>query len=213
MRILFRLAIVIVFAALTWFLFSTAREMQGAEQPDHSKIILCFAGIVLLAVLGGSVLAFSVLPAAAESVGNAFFSPNEEIEKSPHSDAQAKMAQGDFPGAIEEYRRAFEADPSDTLALSEIARIYCERLQDFDLAAAALEQALQNEWPHDQAAFLASRLVDVYWKYQHDAVRARPVLIQIVESMPETRHAANATHRLLEIDRALETGALPDQSA
>jgi len=46
-------------------------------------------------------------------------------------------------------------------------------------------------------------MVDVCWLHQHDAIRARAILIKIAEDMPETREAANALHRLQEIDRAL----------
>jgi hypothetical protein len=45
--------------------------------------------------------------------------------------------------------------------------------------------------------------VDVYWNQKRDASRARHMLMQIAETMPNTRHAANAMHRLHEIDRAL----------
>ena len=84
-----------------------------------------------------------------------------------------------------------------------MAKIQCEHLENPAGAAETLEEALKKEWPPESAAFLSSRLVDVYWKYQHDAPSARALLMQIIEAMPETRHSANAMHRLQEIDKQL----------
>jgi hypothetical protein len=86
-----------------------------------------------------------------------------------------------------------------------VAKICCEHLDDAPGAAELLEQALQREWAPDDAAFLSARLVDVYWKHQHDARGARALLLQIIEAMPGTRHAANAEHRLREIEQQLAT--------
>jgi outer membrane protein assembly factor BamD (BamD/ComL family) len=62
--------------------------------------------------------------------------------------------------------------------------------------------SLRDRLPED-AALLCSRLADVYSTYQHDITKARALLMQVIETMPNTRHAANATHRLQEIERQL----------
>jgi tetratricopeptide (TPR) repeat protein len=146
-----------------------------------------------------------IVPVIGSSMGGFFFNPGTEIEHDPHSDAIAKLAQGDPEGAIEVYEAILESDPSDTLALSEIARICCRDLGDTPRAAAVIEQALEKEWPHEQSSFLGNRLADIYL-LQRDPVRARQVIILIAETMEGTRYAANAQHRLREIDRALEPG-------
>ena len=118
----------------------------------------------------------------------------------------AKIAQGDYEGAIEEYKKAsLRRPPDDTHALSEIIgpSLYCDKLHDHDAAELFMEDALQKEWPPEQGVFLASRLVDIYWTHKHDAARARHVLTQIAETMPDTKYAANAVHRMHEIDRTL----------
>jgi|ERR1700677_70530 len=177
-----------------------AREKAGG---DETVIIVLFLAIIFLAIVIGGVVALAVVPAIGETIGNFFFNPNQEIEKNPHSNAMAKIAQGDYEGAIEAYKKNVEEDPEDMHALSEVIHIYCDKLHDHDSAERYLEEALKNEWPPEQGAFLASRLVDVYWNHRHDAERARHVLMQIAETMPNTKHAANAVHRLHEIDRAL----------
>jgi tetratricopeptide (TPR) repeat protein len=144
-----------------------------------------------------------IMPRLGDAVGNFFFQPNQEVEKDPHSSAAAAVARGDYEAAVEEYRQILEKDPTDTLSYSEIAKISCEHLDDSLGASALLEQALQREWSPEDAAFLSTRLIDVYWKYQHDACSARALLVQIIENMPGTRHAANAEHRLREIEQQI----------
>jgi lipopolysaccharide biosynthesis regulator YciM len=143
------------------------------------------------------------MPSIGDWIGNFFFQPNEQAVRDPHSDAQAALARGDHAGAVEEYRRVLGDDPDDLLSYSEIAKISCEHLADPAAAAQMLEQALEREWPPDDAAFLTSRLVDVYWQHQHDGPGSRALLLQIIEAMPGTRHAANAQHRLHEIDKQI----------
>jgi hypothetical protein len=84
-----------------------------------------------------------------------------------------------------------------------MARIQCEKLSDPDSAADLLEGALARDLLPEDAAFLCSRLADVYWDHQHDIVRARELLMRVIEAMPGTRHAANAGHRLQVIERDL----------
>jgi tetratricopeptide (TPR) repeat protein len=184
-------------------LFHYARLAHNNPDAAPSQILGLFCGIVLLGVVAAILFVTTILPAIVESMTNLFFNPDEKAEKDPHSDAISAVARGDYEGAIEAYRAIYENDPTDTLALSESAKIYCEHLENPAAAAELLEEALKKEWPPEGVAFLSTRLVDVYWKYQHDGPSARALLLQIMELMPETRHAANATHRLQEIDKEL----------
>lgn len=211
MRIFTRLVIVAALAWLGYILFSDARDYQKVEDADPTKIMLYFGGVILVGVAMGTIVAMSLIPAIGDAMGNFLFNPNEEVEKDPHAGAMAKVAQGDYEGAVEEYRTVVASNPSDTLALSEIAHLYCDRIGNDGAAAEVLESALQQEWPPDDSAFLCNRLVDVYWTYQHDGARARALLIQVVETLPDTKHAANAQHRLRDIDHAIETGQLPQR--
>lgn len=198
-RILFTLGLVY----LTIVLFGEAREAMNAEVTDQSRVVLLFGSVILVGLAAGAAFVLSLLPAIGDWVGNLVFNPNEKIEKAPHSDALAAVARGDYPRAIEEYRKVVDNNARDTLALSEIARLQAEKLKDPAAAAASLEEALENEWAQDEGAFLRSRLAEVYWTHLHDVTRARAVLLQVIESSPNTRHAANAQHRLQEIERQL----------
>ena len=193
----------IAFAWLAFVIFSEARAEQKKEKADDSKIVLCFLGVVLVGGAAGIMVVTHLMPVVGDAIGNLFFSPNQTIEKNPHGDAAAAMARGDYETAVQEYLKAFEADPHDTLALSEMAKIECEHLGNSGAAADVLEQALQREWTREDAAFLTSRLADIYWKYQHNARDARALLMQIIDTMEGTKHSANAQHKLQEIERAL----------
>jgi len=203
MRLLPRILMFLGLAWLTFVLFHEARIASSQEDVDATKVVMLFGGVILAGGIAGILFVLMVMPQLGDALGNFFFQPNEQIEKDPHSAAQAALARGDYETAVQEYQQILEKDPADMLSYSEIAKIECEILQDPAAAAETLEQALQNEWPPEDAAFLSSRLVDVYWKFQHDARSARALLLQIIETMPGTRHAANAEHRLKEIEQQI----------
>ena len=164
-----------------------------------------FGGALILGTAIAVFLAKVVLPAIGDRAGAFLFNPGEEVAPDPHAGAIAKLAQGDPEGAIEDYQAILKRDPADTLALSEIARVCCRELGDTARAATVIERALDGEWPREQGSFLANRLADIYL-LQDDPLRARQVLLKLAETMDATKYAANAQHRLREIDRAIETG-------
>ena len=205
MGIFLRLLFLAAFSWVGFVLYSEAEIQAHLENPDNSRVVMLFAGCILDGLAIALVLTLLVVPALGDKVGAYFFNPGEEIAPDPHSTAIAKLAQGDPEGAIEVYEEIFAKDPSDTLALSEIARICCRDLGDTARAATVIERALESEWPQEQSSFLANRLADIYLM-QEDAVRARQILIEVAQNLEGTKFAANALHRLHEIDRALETG-------
>ncbi len=203
MNALPRLLLFVGLTALTLYLFHQAQVITSQPDVDTSRVVMLFGSVVIVGGAAGILFVLMVLPRVGDMIGNFFFQPDVQIEKNPHSSAMAALARGDFAGAVEEYRQIVQDNPADTHAYSEIAKISCEHLEDPAGAAQVLEDALQHEWPPEDAAFLSSRLVDVYWKFQHDARSARALLLQIVETMPGSRHAANAEHRLREIEQQL----------
>ena len=199
---------ILITAAIAYLGFVLFREAHIAmavepEQVNQGRVVLLFGGLVLTALAAGGVVVVLFLPAFAEWVGNFFFNPNERAENTPHAGALAAFARGDYEKAVAEYRRCVERDETDTHAISEMAHLYCDKLDDPASAESVLEEALAKDWEHDEAVFLSNRLADVYWKHQHDARRARELLRKVVETFPNTKHSANAQHRLREIEREL----------
>jgi tetratricopeptide (TPR) repeat protein len=203
MSLLPRILLLLGLAWLTFVLFHEARIANQQPDVDASRVVLLFGSVVLIGGVAGVLFVLMVMPSIGDAIGNFFFQPNQQAARDPHADAQAALARGDYAAAIDEYRNALKSEPQDTLAYSEIAKISCEHLADPATAAQALEQALEREWTPDDAAFLSTRLVDVYWQHQRDGRSARAMLLQIIESLPNTRHAANAQHRLHEIEQQI----------
>ncbi len=201
MQFLSRLLVVLALGWLAFNLFGQARVASAQEDVDGTQVILLFGGVVLVGAVAGGLFVVSFLPEIGDRIGEYFFNPNEKYEENPHAKALGYVARGDYRGAIEEYQRSWEKNPTDTLALSEITHLYCDKLHDPAPAAAILEGALNREWATEDAAFISSRLVDVYWTHLRDGNRARVLLQEVVETLPNTKYAANANHRLQEIDR------------
>jgi len=200
----------LILAALVFFgvvLFREARLNQAAQDPDQSKIVLLFVGVTFIGCIAAVFLASAIIPVLGEMIGHLFYTPDQQSDKAQHAAALGRIAQGDYEGAVREYLACYEKDPADTLAVSEAAQIYCDKLGQPEEAASILESAVEGDHPVEEGAFLATRLADIYWTRLNDASRARHVLIQLAEGLPDTKHAANAHHRLAEIDRALAGGS------
>lgn len=204
MRLIPRVLAVVVMLAAMFLLIHHVKVLTAADEMEMSDLVTYYICIIGLAVVTAIVSCVSLLPLLGEFAGSFMFNPDEKIERSPHHDAMALLAAGDFQGAVDEYRVVFEDDPDDLHAASEVVRLYCEKLNQPDPAADFLVEALSyaDRSPED-SAFLSQRLVDVCWHFQHDGIRARAILIKIAEDMPETREGANALHRLQEIDRIM----------
>jgi tetratricopeptide (TPR) repeat protein len=205
MGISIRLLLLAAFLWVGFILYSQAQAQAHLEDPDKAKVLMLFGGTVIDGIGIAVLVAMTIVPAIGESIGALFYNPGGEIEHDAHADAIARLAQGDPEGAIEDYEAILAKDPGDTLALSEIARICCRDLGDTARAATVIEKALDGEWPEEQSSFLANRLADIYL-LQDDPIRARLVIMQIAENMEGTRYAANAQHRLHEIERSIESG-------
>lgn len=214
MRMSARIAALAIFlwvgAILLWQLEKQAHLASGS---DPSKVVMLFAGLLLVGTAAAVLLAGLVLPAFGEWTGSFLFSPQQKIEAGPHDAAIALLAQGDPQGALKEYGRVVAHDPDDSHAWSEMARICCRDLGDPQQAAAVLGRALERDWPQEQASFLANRLADVYVQ-EGDIATAQSLLQQVVETMPGTSFAAHATRRLRELGHLPAGGknALTDQA-
>ena len=215
MRILPRLFIVAIMLTAVYLLFEHIKEIQAAAGENGDPHLMSYwAAFMGLAIVTALVTAIVMLPLLGEFAGSFIFTPNQQIEHSPHANALSKLAAGDYQGAIDEYKSVFEDNPEDTHAASEIVRLYCEKLNESEPASDFLVEALSYpDRVPEQTAFLSQRQVDVCWNYQHDGIRARAILIKIAEDMPETREAANAMHRLQEIERAINEQAYLSEQA
>ena len=171
-------------------------EIGSAEnEKTFSGILLAF----MTAGLIGIVVVVHVLPMLAHRVTHAVYDSGEEVEADPMHDARAKVAQGDWEGAIECFRQAAAVDPLNRLPWVEIAKIQLEQLEDPQASVQTLRQAIEGqEWQENDAAYLMFRLAGIYDENLGDRASAATTMQQVMEQFPETRHSANARHKLHE---------------
>ncbi len=158
-------------------------------------ILLAF----LTAGLVGVVVVVDVLPILAHKFTHAVYDSGEEVEEDPMHDAHAKLAQGDFDGAVAAFRDAAAADPMNRLPYVEIAKVQRDQLHQPQAAVQTLREAIEGqEWQENDAAFLMFRLAEIYDEDLRDRAAAVATMQQVMEQFPDTRHSANARHKLHE---------------
>lgn len=162
-----------------------------------------FATFLLLTVGVAIFFAVAVLPAVGEWVGNLFYSAPEEVKPDKYTEAASKIAQGDYAAAIRAYRSIAKEEPDTRFPIVEIAKIQLDYLGDTNAAIATIHAALDSkEWPENDSAFFLFRLAELHQQHKGDEETAKAILNRIIESFPDSRHSANATHRLHEIEQA-----------
>ena len=184
------ITLVLLFIALIWSFVK--------EAGDGIKLVF----VILLGLSGGLLAVKYFSPWLGDLMGEAVFSSGEKVEQDQMTKAAARIAQGDYPGAIEHYEKMLEEKPDDPFPVAEIAKIHAERLRDPQTALKVLEEHLQSkDWPVDDAAFIMFRIADVHLTHRHDFEAARDMLEQIIGNFPNTRHSANAHHRISELEQ------------
>ena len=81
---------------------------------------MTFVYFIALGTAGGFLAVKYFIPWLGDAVGTALFSSGEQVGDDPALKAAAKLAQGDYEGAIAEHEKNFAQDPtqSQNLAVS-----------------------------------------------------------------------------------------------
>ncbi len=171
-------------------------EIQALEgQKTFNGILLAF----LSAGLVGIFFVFQVLPSLAHRATHAVYDSAEMMEHDVMHDARSLLAQGDYQGAIEAFKQAAAADPTNRLPWVEIAKIYKDNIGDSAAAIQTIRHALESQaWEVNDAAYFLFRLAELYDEVEGDRASATAIMHQVVEQFPGTRHSANASHKLHE---------------
>ncbi len=177
------------------------REIARLEDKlDGKKSGSIFGGILLTflgAGLVGIMFVTLVLPMLAHRVAHLVYDSGEMLEKDVMHDARSLVAQGEYEKAIEAFRVAAAVEPLNRLPWVEIARIQRSHLEDPGAAIQTLRQALEGqEWQINDASYFLFRLAELYDEDHHDRVTAAAIMHQVIAEFPETRHSANARHKL-----------------
>ncbi|HYF34927.1 MAG TPA: tetratricopeptide repeat protein [Prosthecobacter sp.] len=164
---------------------------------------MLFIYVIVLAVVAGVAMVKWVLPWIGDAASTAMLSSGEEVRPDESMKAAAKVAQGDYEGAIAEYEKSLRENPKQAFAVGEMAKICNEKLGDAQRALSVLNQHLAaTQWSEDDAAFLRFRIVDIHVDTLKDFEKARELLQQVIAEFPNTRHSANAHHKMNEVEQA-----------
>lgn len=147
----------------------------------------------------GVVFVVYLLPALAHKFTHAVYDSGEMVETDVMHDARALVAQGDYENAIEAFKDAAKADPTNRLPWVEIVKIQRENLENPDAAIETLLHVLEHHvWSERDASYFLFRLAELYDQDKEDRMSAAAIMQQVIEQFPETRHSANARHKLHE---------------
>lgn len=175
--------------ALTKEQDDTADAMMATAIPLFITVI--YAGFLVIAYL---------LPAFVDRMSEEMYGSTQEVEDDPLHDARTAFAQGDYPAAIALYRSVWNEDKDDRFPIVEIAKIQRDNLKNPAVAVETLREALESkEWRENDAAFFMFRIADIYENDLQNHEGCVSILQQVISDLPETRHAANATHKLREM--------------
>lgn len=159
--------------------------------------------VIALGAIAGFLFVKYVLPWFGDAVGTLVFSSGEEVRQDEGLKAAAKLAQGDYEGAIAEHEKTLAKDPAQTFPAADIAKICAEKLHDPQRALQGLlKHQASRAWAEDDAAFLRFRVAELHATHLHDLAAAKGVLEQIIADFPNTRHSANANHKVHELEQA-----------
>jgi hypothetical protein len=184
------LGLVILAAVLGW---------SWIDKEDMGSL---FVYIIIVGVIGGLVGVKYIVPWIGDVIGTVVYSSGEEVKMDDSVKAIAKIAQGDYAGAISEYEKISAAKPEDTFPIAEIAKIYSDKLGEPGKALTYLQGKIENQnWEPDSAAFLMFRLAEIQQDKCKDLPAAQGVLEQIIAHFPNTKHSANANHKLQEVQQ------------
>ncbi|MBK1856365.1 hypothetical protein JO972_15445 [Verrucomicrobiaceae bacterium 5K15] len=172
----------------------------NTDPQDDTSAVYQLPALMLAGVYAGILFIMYVLPAITDRATHMVLDSNEMVEADPLHDARAAYARGDYEDAIEVYRSVMDDDPYNRLPWVEVAKIQHDNLEDPDAAILTLRAALEShEWPVNDAAYFMSRLSEIYIEDKEDTASGISILQQMIELFPETRHSANATHKLREM--------------
>jgi tetratricopeptide (TPR) repeat protein len=218
---LLTVALLVVFSWLAWREnnkpeapgVSQVSLVEGAEEEDekagppppppggYKNGMAMFTYIVFVAITGGVVVLKWIIPALGDKVADSFYSAPEKVEQTLTHKAMALVAQGEYRKAIELFQKSLADGPKERFALMEMVKLHNDKLGDTDAAVGLLDGAIADEsWGTDDRCFFMVKLADIHATQRCDFVKARQVLESLIANHPESNHAANAHHKLHEIE-------------
>lgn len=176
-----------------------ATASQMATDMDNGSTFMGILLTFLSAGYTGIVFVTYLLPVLVHKGTHTIYDSGEMVEKNIMSEARSKVAQGDYEGAILAFREAAQKEPENRLPWVEIIKLQRETLHVPAAAIETIREVLENHvWKENDAAYFLFRLAELYEGDIKDRDSAVAIMQQVIDQFPETRHSANARHKLHE---------------
>ena len=168
---------------------------------EDANALLAVLELILIAAIAGVLFVTWLLPGLGDRFSEAMLGSGEKVQETETSLATARLAQGDYAGAIHEFEKMAAANPADRYPVVEISRVYRDKLGDVEAAIQTLQTALvSRQWTPEDETFLLLRMAEFHSKDRKDFAKAREAVEQVLQKHAGTAHAANATHKLRQIE-------------
>lgn len=180
--------------------------IQAYTNPDTAAVFAKLFSSLAAGIFLGFLGIFYVLPAISQKAAQSMYSDsNEKAETDILHDARACVAQGDYENAVVAYRQALIKEPSNRLAWTDMAKLYADKLEQPQLAAASLREAYdEHEWSEEDGAFLLFRVSEWQLDECEDQDSGIATLKEVMKAYPSTRHSANAMQQLRQLGHEIE---------
>jgi len=109
---------------------------------------MTFVYVIAVGAAAGFLVVKYVVPWFGDAVGTALFSSGEMVGEDASMKAAAKLAQGDYEGAIAEHEKSLAENPAQVFPVGEIAKICADKLNDPARALRVLQERLAG---HDRS--------------------------------------------------------------
>lgn len=185
------IAIVVGYAFLRFLFAGTNGRLDTAGQLVGLLLAMVY-GLILFGLFG-----FSVIRRFAERFGALYEPDDKHFRIMPeYSTAEARVKDGRYEQAIEEFRKVIAQHPGDIYAHLRIAQLAVEKLNDLALAEMELMSAVAKASTEDSVVMAHHRLADFYEHTRHDGARAIAVMRQLQARLPSTKHRLGAQQRI-----------------
>ena len=172
------------------------------ETATPDDIFFSLTVSVLAGLYAGLLFLIFILPLVSDVLAKLVYQGGGTISdfEDPMREARSLLAKGNYVGAVGELRQVVMSDPDNRLAWAEMAKVQLEHLSDPEGSAGTLAEAVESHpWKMNDAAFLMFRLAEVKLESLEDRAGAVLILEQVSELFPDSKHSANATHKLREL--------------
>lgn len=180
---------------------TVAAYQKYLGETEGGSPLLTFALFIITGIFTGFLIVSYLLPAVVQRASEEVYGSTEKVgAPSALSQAQANVAQGDWEQAIASYQQAAAEDPDNRLPWVEITMLQRERLEEPNLALQTLDAALaRGGWRENDEAFFLFRKIEILEQDLDEREQALSLLRTVMEKFPDTRHFANAMHKLHEM--------------